>query len=363
MAEFQLAKERFRLLVENVKDYAIFMLDAEGHVISWNAGAERIKGYRAKEIIGRHFSCFYPAEESARGRPQLALLRAVTDGHCEEEGWRLRKDGSRFWANVILTAVYDDSGQLRGFAKVTRDISQRKETEGKLRQAERLAAIGEMMTALAHESRNALQQSQACLDLLLLKASAQPELCAIVADIQKAQERLHHLYEEVRGYAAPLVLNQESCDLGEVLCETWRQLAVLRNGRTVRLEQRNQGLDLSCWVDRLAVGQVFRNILENSLSACADPVEICATWTPAGDNGQAGLRISLKDNGPGLTPEARRKLFEPFFTTKPQGTGLGLAISRRIVEAHHGEIAAGAEGGGNPPFGAEIVITLPRQTS
>ena len=135
--ELRQSEERFRLLVESVVDHAIFMLDPQGHIISWNAGAERIKGYRAEEIIGQHFSCFYPAEDIQRGKPERELVLAKAEGRLEDEGWRLRKDGSRFWANVVITALYDGEGELRGFAKVTRDITERKHAEERIRQSER----------------------------------------------------------------------------------------------------------------------------------------------------------------------------------------------------------------------------------
>ncbi|MGK5531719.1 PAS domain-containing sensor histidine kinase [Streptomyces sp. URMC 129] len=134
------SEERFRLLVQNVVDYAIFMLDAEGHIVSWNAGAERIKGYTADDIIGRHFSVFYPPEEKAAGKPQYELATAITEGRFEDEGWRIRQDGTRFWANVVITALFDETGELRGFGKVTRDLTERRAAERELTERRRLLA-------------------------------------------------------------------------------------------------------------------------------------------------------------------------------------------------------------------------------
>jgi len=145
--------EQFRLLVEGVKDYAIFMLDPQGVIITWNAGAERIKGYRADEILGEHFSRFYMRDAVARGWPQYELRVATAEGRFEDEGWRLRKDGSRFWANVVITALYDERGELRGFAKVTRDLTDRRRTE-ELERSER--RMQEFLAMLAHELRNPL---------------------------------------------------------------------------------------------------------------------------------------------------------------------------------------------------------------
>jgi signal transduction histidine kinase len=170
---------------------------------------------------------------------------------------------------------------------------------------------------------------------------------------------LHRLYEEVRSYAAPMKLHKTPCDLTEVLEETWEQLALRRQNRVARLAQKTGGLQPASNVDRMALGQVFRNILENSLIACSDPVEIAACWSEVQRNGQSEIQVAVRDNGPGLTPEIRQRLFEPFFTTRTQGTGLGMAIAKRIVEAHEGQIAVGSEVG----RGTEIVITLPRKLS
>jgi signal transduction histidine kinase len=191
--------------------------------------------------------------------------------------------------------------------------------------------------------------------MLALDLEHRPELLELVRDIQKAQDYLHHLYEEVRGYAAPMALRRESCHLGELLDEVWLQLERERAGRRASLRQAEGGLDLHCEVDRHSIGQVLRNILENSLSACADPVLIEAQWSHAELAGRPGVRVALRDNGPGFTADARRRIFEPFFTTKTQGTGLGMAIAKRLVEVHGGEIAAGGDGPG-----AEIVLCLPR---
>jgi hypothetical protein len=212
-----------------------------------------------------------------------------------------------------------------------------------------------MMAGLAHESRNALQRSQACLEMVALDVQDRPQVLELVQDIQKAQDYLHHLYEEVRGYAAPINLKRESCHLGEVLDEVWLQLVVVHEGRKAHLHQAENGLDLRCVVDRHSISQVFRNVLENSLGACPDAVEVQATWSEAEIDERPAVLVALRDNGPGLTPEASRKIFEPFFTTKTQGTGLGMAIAKRIIEAHSGEIAVGST---RP--GAEILIRLPK---
>ena len=214
-----------------------------------------------------------------------------------------------------------------------------------------------MIAGLAHESRNALQQSQACLELLALKVERWPDIAQLVMDVQKAQDHLHYLYEEVRGYAAPIKLHCQRVDLGRLLLDSWEVLAQTRQGRIANLVQEMRASSPQCSADPQAMGHVLRNVLENSLHACPDPVEIKATWEDTVLRGRPALRLTLCDNGPGLSPEARNRIFQPFFTTKIQGTGLGLAITRRIVEAHGGVIAIG---GTDRQPGMEILITLPR---
>jgi signal transduction histidine kinase len=249
--------------------------------------------------------------------------------------------------------------RLARIVESRRDKEALKQAQERLLQSERLAAIGQMMTGLAHESRNALQRSQACLEMLKLEVADQPAALDLVARIQNAQDHLHQLYEEVRDYAAPIRLRREEHDLQSILNDTWDHLAVQRDGRDARLEKQAAGASALCRVDRFALEQVFRNILENSLSACHDPVRITARFQPTELDGQPAWEVSLADNGPGLSAEARDKIFEPFFTTKTKGTGLGMAISHRIVEAHGGEISVGR---GTHP-GAEIVVALPRHDS
>jgi two-component system sensor kinase FixL len=344
-------------LIEGVKDYAIFMLDPQGYVVSWNTGAERIKGYRPDEIIGEHYSRFYRSDEIQDDRPSRHLKEAASEGKCESEGWRVRKDGSLFWASTLLAALRDENGQLRGFAKITRDTTELKEAHERALRAERLAAIGEMIAGLAHESRNALQRSQACLERLAWKVEDRPEAAELVARIRQAQRDLHYTFEEVRQYAAPVNLSRDRRHLGELLEETWDELAELRGARQARLDTLVANCDLHCAVDAFAIKQVLRNTLENSLSACPDPLEIHLCFSDTHLDGVAALQLCIRDNGPGLTAEQQCRIFEPFYTTKTRGTGLGMAIAKRVVEAHGGTIAATSSNAS----GAEIRISLPRR--
>ncbi|MHC5540811.1 sensor histidine kinase, partial [Singulisphaera rosea] len=205
-------------------------------------------------------------------------------------------------------------------------------------------------------SRNALQRSQACLEVLALHVRDRPDALGLIDRLQKAQDDLHHLYEDVRGYAAPILLGRHHCDLASIWREAWAQLEHLRVGRSVTLRERLASPEIPCDVDPFRLGQVFRNILENALVACSDPVVIEVACIPSEIDGQSAVCVTLTDNGPGFGPQDRGRIFEPFYTTKTKGTGLGMAIARRIVEAHGGRISVG-EGQGP---GAKIIITLPR---
>jgi two-component system sensor kinase FixL len=264
-------------------------------------------------------------------------------------------DGPRTFLSVKFPLA-DDGGTPYALGGILTDITELKEAQRRAVQAERLAAIGQMVAGLAHESRNALQRGQACLEMLAFRLEDWPETLDLLAGIQDAQDDLNRLYEEVRCYSAPIRLELLDCRLPEVLREAWEQLGPARRGRDARLFEGGPA-DHLCEVDRRRLVQVFRNVLDNALGACRDPVVIEASWSEVHLNGLPGIRVALRDNGPGLTPEQHGRLFEPFYTTKTQGTGLGMAIARRIVEAHGGSIEVGA--GGGP--GAEIVVILPKR--
>jgi signal transduction histidine kinase len=247
----------------------------------------------------------------------------------------------------------------------------------RLLQRERLAAIGEAMTALAHECRNALQRSKSGLEVLESWMQNNAKALAVLGEVNQAQQYLTDLYEEVRGYAAPIHLRREPTDLEQLLRTTWEHLISEHRSADARLVTDSPAVDKQCEVDPRAIGQVLRNILENALAATT-PAEVHVAWTETEVDGRPALRIAIRDNGPGLPPGERARVFEPFFTTKLRGTGLGLAISRRFVEAHGGRIGLGADGAAEPhgpprpdsaepassgkARGAEFVIDLPRRS-
>ena len=245
---------------------------------------------------------------------------------------------------------------------VSRIVEQKKleialrESQQKILQSERLAAIGQMMAGLAHESRNALQRSKACLEMLALEVEDRPSALDLVARIQRAQDHLTMLYEEVRQYAAPINLHRESCDLGESWRETWADLAHLHTAKCIRLCEELGKTDLACTMDRFAIGQVWRNILENAIQVSAEHGKITIHCAESSLDRRAAVRIGIADEGPGMTSDQRQRVFEPFFTTKTKGTGLGMAIAQRIISSHGGSIGVADRDGP----GAEVIVVLPR---
>jgi PAS domain S-box-containing protein len=346
----------FRTLVE-AAPCMIVILRADHSLVYFSPFAEQLTGYAAADVLGKDYlQTFLP---EAYRQPVAEAIRTVLYGipARESENPVVCRDGSQSWMVWNAQRLDDYEGQAAVLA-VGQDITQLKRAQEQALQSERLAAIGQMMTGLAHESGNALARSKACLEMLAWEVEDKPEALDLINRILSAQDHLKHLYEEVRGYAAPIKLDRDVWDLSGIWRLAWQNLAVSRQGRETSLREETSGLDLQCSVDQFRVEQVFRNILENSLAACSDPVRIEIRCAKAQINGQPAVRIALRDNGPGLNAEQARRIFDPFFTTKTKGTGLGMAIVKRIVEAHGGKIGVGPGAGG----GAEIVVTLPRES-
>ncbi len=353
-----LAKERseaaFRHLIE-AADCLIVILRIDGSIRYLSPFAEQITGFCNEEVQGRDFSSLFFPQEFRLTIRKLAERVLADDPVRGLEARVTCRDGSQLWVVWSIRRLDDHDGNP-GILCVGQDITSLKLAQESSLQAERLAAIGQMVAGLAHESRNALQRSQACLEMLALADRDRPKSLELIERLQKAQDHLQHLHEDVRGYAAPIRLEFKQCDLSRVWREEWSFLEPQWRGRDAHIEERINETDVRCNADPFRMGQVFRNIFDNSLAACADPVRITVGFARADLEGTAAVQISLRDNGPGLTAEQTSRLFDPFFTTKTKGTGLGMAISRRIVEAHCGTIAVGnAEGSG-----AEIIVTLPR---
>jgi PAS domain S-box-containing protein len=354
------ARERseaaFRTLLE-AAPCMIVILRPDHTLAYFSRFAEETTGYATASVLDRdYFTIFLPPEWHA----PVALHILQVLGGTPTRGFEtpvLCKDGSWRWMFWNADCLPDHDGAPAVLA-VGQDITELKRAQEQALQSERLVAIGQMMTGLAHESGNALARSRACLDMLAWEVEGKTEAQELISGIRTAQDDLQQLYEEVRGYAASIRLERDSWDIRGVWRQAWANLALRREGRDAVLDDELDGVDLTCSIDAFRLEQVFRNILDNALAACADPVRITIWGTATELDGRPAVRIAVRDNGPGLNPEQARRIFDPFFTTKSKGTGLGMAIARRIVEAHRGRIAVGD---GSGP-GAEIVITLPRES-
>lgn len=353
--DLRVNEERFRQLAENI-DEVFWMIDLPSGKLTYVGPAfNKIWGMSHSWLLEAG-SVWPPAiHRDDASAVAEALAKVVETGGFELEYRIARADGQERWIRDRGFVVRDGTGRPYRAAGLAEDVTESRVRQQRELQTQRLAAIGEAMTGLAHESRNALQRSQAGLEMLAKRIKDRPDAEAILAEIQQSQRHLHRLYEEVRGYAIPIRPEREPCDLGELVHDVWDQLSVARVGRDDQLVDRRNGQSLVCSVDHFSIGQVVRNVLENSLGA-ADPAIVTVAYEPAEFAGEPALRLRFHDNGPGLDAQQLQRVFEPFFTTKSRGTGLGMAISKRIVEAHGGSIDVRNSASG----GAEVLITLPR---
>jgi PAS domain S-box-containing protein len=333
---------------------AIVTFDEHGVVESYNQAGQRVFGYRSNEVIGQNIQMLV-AEETPRDvtKDLVDLLSTTRHVGRAQEMTGVRKDGTTFPMNLSITRVELPDRKL--YTGIINDVTDEK----RALQAERLASIGQMITAITHESRNALQRIQAGLDILQFEVEAGSEAREDLDKITSATDDLSHLFDEIRSYAAPIKLEPFPCNLADLWRKAWTNMASARDGPQAHLHEEINGVNLVCTLDAFRIEQVFRNLIENSLSACPDPVEIAIQCEDVRLNGAPAVCVSVRDNGPGLTDEQKKRIFEAFFTTKAKGTGLGMAIALRIVGAHRGTILAGNGHRG----GAEFLITLPRNES
>jgi two-component system cell cycle sensor histidine kinase/response regulator CckA len=362
------SEEQFRLLVATVKDYAIIMLDPAGHVVSWNEGAERIKGYRADEIMGQHFSRFLPREDIEAGKPALALKIAVEQGTYEETGWRVRKDGTRFWANVVITAIRDQAETLRGFSKVTRDITERKHLEEQLRQSQKMEAIGSLAGGIAHDFNNLLMVITGYSQLLLDRLDQGDPLRGDIKEIKQAGERAAGLTQQLLTFSRRQMLTLEVLDLNAIVTGMGNMLRRLI-GENIHLVLRPEQALGMVKADRGQIEQVIMNLVVNARDAMSRGgqltietanVEMNETQASRHGNLKAGayVMLAVTDTGCGMDVDTQARIFEPFFTTKEQGkgTGLGLSTVYGIINQSKGSIEVESE----PGKGSTFTIYLSR---
>jgi len=366
------SEERFRLLVQGVRDYAIFMLDTTGRITTWNSGANRIKGYTADEVIGKHFSIFYTPEDLESGKPPRELEIASKTGVYEEEGWRVRKDGTLIWANVVITALHKPDGSLAGFAKVTRDLTDRRAAQERAIEAARQAvaadeanrAKSEFLAAMSHELRTPLNAIGGYTDLLAMGLRG-PVTEDQLDDLQRIKRSQQHLLGIIND-----ILNFSRIDAGQTAYDysPVPLLGVVEGiGQMIEPQAAAKGLTLAihhcpaevvAWADKAKVEQILLNLLSNAVKFTNE-----GSITLECDSHDAEhSAIAITDTGMGIPADQLEKIFEPFvqvgrsLTQTNEGTGLGLAISRDLARAMSGDIVVTSE----LEKGSQFRLILPR---
>ena len=376
------SEQRYSVLVDGVTDYAIYMVDPNGMVINWNRGAQRIKGYLTEEIVGQHFSRFYTEEDRAANAPRQSLESAARDGRYEAQAWRVRKDGSRFLADVVIDALKDDSGRLIGFAKIRRDVTERvraaRELEGAriglvqsraeqtLRRAQaelahvaRVATMGELTASIAHEVNQPIAatvlNAQAALRWLGARPpnleEARQALARIVNDGNRAGDVIRRIRDLIKK-APPRV---EWLDINDAI----REVIELTRAETVNNDVSVQ-TELAAGLprvkgDRVELQQVVLNLIVNAVEAMSAGAGGTRELLISTARADTDVLVTVRDSGPGMPAEGLERVFDPFHTTKPTGLGMGLSISRSIIVAHGGRLWASA----NAPRGAVFQFTVP----
>jgi PAS domain S-box-containing protein len=357
------SEERFRLLVNGVRDYAIFMLDPEGIVRSWNSGAQAITGYAAEEAVGEHFGLFYTPQDREAGTPGAKLAAARAGGRAEDEGWRVRKDGSLFWANAVVTAVHDRAGRLVGFAKVTRDMSDRRRLEELERSSRRM---NEFLAMLAHELRNPLAPIRNAVTIMQLEPLASPALRNSRDVIDRQLSHITRLVDDLldvgRLTTGKINLRKEPLRLDDVVERAVEAIRPTLTARGHALSMELPAHPVYVHGDLTRLAQVLQNLLGNA-----------AKYTP--DGGRITLRmeerdglaaLGIQDNGRGLAPENLERIFDLFMQTDvgpsspaDGGLGIGLTLARTLAQMHGGTIDAASPGLG---LGSTFTLRLPTIT-
>ena len=364
----------YQTMVESVRDYAIFVLDPAGYIATWNVGAQRLKGYTADEIIGQHFSVFYPQETIASGHPQRELEIATREGRFEEEGWRIRKDGTAFWANVLITAVHDQKGELIGFAKVTRDLTERRNSEMRaIADARRVAiaesaniAKSEFLTAMSHELRTPLNAIGGFTDLLSLGLGGPitNEQTEYLERIRRSQQHLMRIITDLLNFGR-IEAGQLSYDIAQFELRNSIDAVVpliepqaKAKGVSLTFEAVDQ--DCVALADRAKVDQILLNLLSNAIKFTSIGGSVRVTC-----EAKEFARIRVTDTGVGIPTDKLDDIFEPFvqlgrsLSSAHEGTGLGLAISRDLARAMNGDLTVTSE----PGKGSSFTLSLPRPLS
>jgi PAS domain S-box-containing protein len=369
------SEQRFRLLVQGVTDYALYMLSPDGMVTNWNSGAERIKGYAEGEIVGSHFSRFYTPEEVTAGVPVRALSTAASAGRFEAEGWRMRKDGSRFWAHVIIDAIHDDTGELVGFAKITRDLTEKKKADEALEaanialfQAQKMESIGQLTGGVAHDFNNLLSVLSSGLEVLSMQRGETGD-ARTLESMRRAIERGAGLTQQLLAFARQQPLQAETRNLNRLITgfETVLRRAVNPSIEfVVDLDRKAH----NAVIDSARFESALLNLVVNARDAMPEGGLLAITSANVSvDSGQVAapgavvlppgeyVKVTVADTGIGMPPEVVARAFEPFFTTKEvgKGTGLGLSQVYGFIKQSGGEVVIESK----PGAGTAISIYLP----
>jgi hypothetical protein len=375
--ELRASEERFRVLVLSVKDYGIFMLDPEGRVASWNEGARRIKGYEADEILGKHFSTFYPPEVAASGHPTRELEIARREGRYEEEGWRIRKDGTRFWANVVITALFGEHGDLIGYAKVTRDLTERRLAQQReVDDARRLAEVEAsnraktgFLAAMSHELRTPLNAIAGYAQLMQdgVGGDVSEQHRDYLTRIRNSQQHLLGIVNDLLNYsrmeAGVIVYERELVFAHEVVEGVLAMVTPQIERKRLRLRRGLCAPDVAAIADRLKVEQVVLNLLSNAVKFTPEGGTITVR---CGREAQS-VMISVRDTGPGIPADKLEVIFDPFvqlgrtLTSRHEGAGLGLAISRDLARAMNGDVRVESVEGEGATFTLSLPVDSPTE--
>ena len=353
--------------IHNTAVDAIITIDERGKILSANRALQKLFGYLPSELIGKNISCLMPEPDRSSHDGYLAKYQQTGKAAIIGIGRQVmgqRRDGSLIPVDLAVSEI--QVGNRKMYTGIVRDMTERHQVESDLRtaqqrliQSERLTAIGQMMTGLAHESRNALQRSRACLDMLELDLQSSPDQHDLVKRTRSALVELQVLYEEVRSYAAPIQLERSRQSIQELCEETWLNLREQWQSRHIDLVASCDACPpVSC--DKQRICQVLRNIFENSLAVSPNGSSIFVDCRTIQRDQSSFAQISVTDQGPGLNDEQRLRMFEPFYTTKTRGTGLGMAICHRIIDSHGGRIFVGTrKESDDEKTGAVIVVELP----
>lgn len=368
--------ERYKMLVENVQDYAIFFMDPEGYIQTWNKGAEKNKGYTHDEIVGKHFSLFYSEQDNLDNKPARELEIAKRVGRVEDEDWRMRKDGSKFWANVVITALYDDEGTLQGFAKVTRNLTERKENEDRLKNAnvilqekqKELKRLNEskddFISLASHQLRTPATAIKQLLGLIIEGFEGQvPEnLLKIVQRTYDSNERqiaiVNSLLKVAQIDSGKVVLHLETTDVNEIVSSLVKQYDGVIKGRGQTITLHLQDAPVYGYIDEEYYRMAVENILDNASKYTEDGGVLFISSSVVDDQ----ATITITDTGVGITPQNIATLFEKFnripndLSHQVPGSGLGLYWAQKVIDLHHGTIKVES----TPNVGTTFVISVSR---